>query len=484
MNNAFVNAAVNSETASKVNACTANGALTRGTSGQSALDLFSMIGSARNAQTDAVNLFSKAYGDNKELALRIALWARDVRGGAGERQVFRNIIGHLEKHDPVVLQKLTPFVPEYGRYDDIIKTVNVDSFTFKVAADELLGAIKGGNALAAKWTPRKGPVAVKLRQLWGMSPKYYRKFLVRNTNVVETAMCSGDWNSIEFDKLPSVAGLRYQKAFGKHATERYEAYKQALVKGEAKINASTLFPHNIVANIRIRSGDVNVMNAQWAALPNYLGDRSNKVLCMCDVSDSMDTNIGGSVRAMDVSIALGLYTSERLSGAFKDVILTFSGEPQFHKVTGNSIAERVSNLERAHWDMNTDLQKAFVRILGLASANRVPAKDMPDTLLIISDMEFDACTSRYSQAQTNFDGIKEKYEAAGYTLPKIVFWNVNGRAGNNPVKYNEQGTAMVSGFSPAILDTVLTGKEFDPMTALYDAVMKERYDIVSGILAM
>lgn len=475
--NSFVSSAVSNARAPRA-AFTANGAVTLSTSGQSHLDLFNIIGSARNAQNDVVRLFSIAYGDDKHLALRTALWARDVRGGAGERQAFRNIVAHLINSDPNIVEKMIPHVAEFGRWDDMIETIPTSSYLFEIAGNALRKAIEGGNGLAAKWTPRKGDVAVALRNLWNMSPKQYRKFLVNNTKVVETLMCQQNWDAIEFDKLPSLAGLRYQAAFGKKATARYEAYKAKLVKGEVKINSSTLFPHNIVSNVRMHTGDQVVLDAQWATLPNYLGDKAGNVLVMSDVSGSMGCGIGGSVQAMDVSIALGLYTSERLRGPFKDLVLTFSESPMFHKVTGNGITERVRNLGSANWGMSTDIQAAFKLVLRTAIQNRVPQSDMPETIVIVSDMEFNACGHN-----TNYTGMRGQYEAAGYKLPNLVFWNVNGRMGNNPVSAHTSDACMVSGFSPALLETVLTGKDFDPLSIMLDVVMKERYDVVDVILS-
>lgn len=479
--NAFVAAAENDVTKSKKDGLTANGAVTRKTSGQVHLDLFAIVGAARNARNDVVSLFSKAYASDKALALRIMLWARDIRGGAGARQAFRDVLRHLSVNDPVVAEMLVPVVSEYGRWDDAIESLPVKSHAFKVAAAALKDAIDSGNGLAAKWTPRKGDIAVALREEWEMSPKQYRKYIVTRTNVVETLMCNKEWDKIAFDKLPSLAGLRYQKAFSKNAAAQYEKFKNALVKGEAKINVSTLFPHNIVANIRHGAGYRCVVDAQWKALPDYLNDLSGKVLCMSDVSGSMESNVGGNVTAMDVSIALGLYTSERLRGPFKDMVLTFSGNPKLHKVTGNTITERIGNLDYHNWDTSTDIQKAFELVLKTGVQNKVPQSDMPETIIIISDMEFNQCV-RNGDSITNYGGIKRQYADAGYNLPQIVFWNVNGRAGNNPVKHDAAGTAMVSGYSPSILQSVLTGKDFDPTGVMFETVMKPRYDVADNIV--
>ena len=483
MKNAFVNSVTNDLSKSKKDGLTHNGAVTRKTSGQKHLDLFAIIGAARNSVSDAVKLFSKAYAEDKELALRIALWARDVRGGSGERKVFREIFRHLSENDPIIAQKLTPFVPDYGRWDDVIECVDINSYTFKVAAENLHKAIESGNSLAAKWTPRKGAIAVKLREIWNLSPKQYRKFLVSHTNVVETKMCYKQWDNIDFGKLPSLASLRYQKAFGKNAPTKYANYKQALVKGEAKINVSTLYPHDIITNIRYGTADTQVLNAQWDNLPDYLGDRSGKVLCEVDVSSSMTwvTIGGGRTQPLDVACGLGMYVAERLKGPFKDLFMTFSTSPSFVKLQGNTVSERFNNMQRANVGGSTDIQAAFKLILDTALKHNVPASDMPETIIILSDMEFNICVSN-GKNKTNFGGFKDQYENAGYKLPQIVFWNLNARADNNPVKYDENGTCMVSGYSPAILESILTGESFDPMKVMFKTVGKERYDVASLVV--
>lgn len=474
--NSFVEAVTTDVTKSKKDGLTANGAVTRKTSGKTHLDLFAIAGSARNAQNDVVSLFTKAYADDKELALRILLWLRDIRGGAGERQAFRNVIRHLAVNDPVVVEKLIPYVAEYARWDDMIESLPVMSTLFVKAAKEVKNAIDSGNGLASKWCARKGAVAVALRDAWGMSPKQYRRFVVDNTKVVETLMCNKEWDEIEFDKLPSLAGLRYQKAFARNAPENYEIFKTKLVKGETKINVSTLFPHNIVTNVRMHTGDEMVMNESWKALPNYLGDKSGNVLVMSDVSSSMMIPVSGNTTALDVSVALGMYTAERLSGPFKDMVLTFSTKPKLHLIKGMTLSERYNNLVKANWEMSTNLQAAFKLVLDTGILHATPQEDMPETIVVISDMEFNKCANK-----TNFGGIKTQYKDAGYKMPKLVFWNVNSRKENNPVKHDEDGACMVSGFSPAILQSVLTDKEYDPMSMMMEVIMNPRYDVVKGL---
>ena len=364
-------------------------------------------------------------------------------------------------------------IVELGRWDDLGVIVECGNRpAAQMAAYFWRDAVLANHGLAAKWAPRKGPIAAKLRNFWGMTPKPYRKTSVNATNVVEQKLCAKQWNDIEFGKVPSVAAARYNAAFFRNALEKYQAYKEALVKGEEKINASAIFPHDIVravyGGMRV---DHDVINEQWKALPNYLGENPNDILVMADVSGSMHCPVSGIIRAIDVCISLGLYISERQIGAFKDLVLTFSSRPTFHKVHGGNINGRIINLARANWGMSTDLNAAFKEVLRVALKYKVPATDMPKILLVLSDMEFDYC------CHTNFQEAQQMFDASGYEMPKIVFWNLNSRTQNVPVRYNQQGVALVSGFSPAILKSILSAQDFTPVQIMLDTIMNSRYDV-------
>lgn len=450
---------------------TENGALTHTSSGNALLDLFFNVGAARKNTGKAVEMFRKAREQDPELALRVAMWARDVRGGAGEREVFRAILSDLDKRVRFTESLLEKFV-EIGRADDLLTVTN----NFDVVAKFYKAKIDNSelSGLFAKWAPRQGPVANKLRKAWGfVSPKAYRKFVVSATDVVEQKMCAKQWDAVTYDHVPSVAMARYNAAFKRNDGVRFDAYKKALENGTAKINASAVFPHDVIRTARGGDASQGVIQAQWNALPDFVKDGS-AILPMCDVSGSMECKISGSVSAMDVSIALGLYISERQSGPFKDMVLTFSSTPQFHKVTGSTIVDRINNLKSADWGMSTNLQAAFDAILNVAVQHKVPAGDMPKYLVIISDMEFDHAARG---DMTNHQAAAAKYAAAGYEMPKIVYWNLNSRTKNVPVTIGENGVALISGFSPSIMKTVLSADKFDPMSILLDTIMVERYDV-------
>jgi hypothetical protein len=447
---------------------TENGMKAKAHSGNALVDLFYKIGASRGKSVTAD--FEKAFQEDADLAMKIAFWSRDVRGGAGERQIFRDILLHLEKLHPEVLESVLPFVSEFGRWDDLLifKTEK-----FKHLAYTLIGdALRERNGLAAKWMPRQGPIAVEIRNFYGMTPKQYRKSLVALTNVVETKMCAGDWDGIEFGKLPSLASARYNKAFAKNATASYNAYKARLTAGTDKVNASAVYPYDVIKTLR-HGGDSVVADAQWASLPNYIGDAS--VMPLVDVSGSMCCPVGGNanLQCIDVALSLGLYCADKNTGVFKDTFLTFSSKPKAQVVKG-TLAQKMSQMNSSDWGMNTNLHAAFDEILRIAVKGGVNASDMPKTLLILSDMQFDQCVSFDDSAHQM---IKRKYKEAGYEVPNIVFWNLNSKD-NVPVKFDKRGTALVSGFSPAVMKGVLSGADMTPYGIMLATVDVPRYSVL------
>jgi hypothetical protein len=447
---------------------TENGMKAVAHSGNALVDLFYKIGASRGKSVTAD--FEKAFQEDSDLAMKIAFWSRDVRGGAGERQLFRDVLVHLEKLHPATLEAVLPFVSEFGRWDDLLvfKTEK-----FKHLAYTLIGdALRDRNGLAAKWMPRQGPIAVEIRNFYGMSPKQYRKSLVALTNVVESKMCAGAWDSIEFGKLPSLASARYNKAFGRNAATAYAAYKARLTAGTDKVNASAVYPYDVIKTLR-HGGDSVVADAQWASLPNYIGDAS--VLPLVDVSGSMSCAVGGNanLQCIDVALSLGLYCADKNTGVFKDTFLTFSAKPKAQVVKG-TLAQKMSQMNSSDWGMNTNLHAAFEEILRIAVKGGVNASDMPKTLLILSDMQFDQCVSFDDSAHQM---IVRKYKEAGYEVPNIVFWNLNSKD-NVPVKFDKRGTALVSGFSPAVMKGVLTGTDMTPYGIMLATVDVPRYAVL------
>jgi len=324
-----------------------------------------------------------------------------------------------------------------------------------------------------------------LRQFFGMSPKFYRKSLVELTKVVESQMCAKEWDNINFSHVPSVAHARYKKAFGRN-TEKYAEYVKALVKGDdpiVKVNAAAVYPYDVLKGLINSYGvtfdktQLDLITKQWEALPNYIGDAN--VLPLVDVSGSMSCPAGGynsksKTSCLEVAVSLGLYLADKNKGKFKDTFLTFSGSPKLVNLKGN-INDKINQMNTGEV-ANTNLHAAFKLILDVAVKNNVPQAEMPETLVIFSDMQFDQGVDRDESA---IEMIERKYKEAGYTVPQVVFWNLNAAYGNTPVKFDKKGTALVSGFSPAVAGGIMGGNmdDFTPEAVMLKTVMKPRYDL-------
>ncbi|MDR1942158.1 MAG: DUF2828 family protein [Endomicrobium sp.] len=462
--NAFVKAAACD---SLYDARTENGMRAMSSTLDACVDFFFKAGAMRGQ--NILPVFQKAYKENTVIALQIALWLRDIRGGAGERKLFRDIVKYLSEtvkkysDEEKTFLKLLDKIPQVGRFDDLLETGK----NYRQAAYDIIKtALENKNGLCAKWMPRQGTQANQLRKYFDLTPKEYRKLLVSLTNVVETLMCENLWNEVQYNALPSLAFSRYSKAFRKHDGDRFSAYIESVNKGEEKINASAVYPYDIIKNLR--QGNEAEADAQWANLPDYLDGAT--ILPMVDVSGSMNT--GANPAPIDVAVSLGIYLSQRSKSAFKDLFLTFSANPAFQLLKG-SLSERVKQLNNAQWNMNTDIVKAFKKLLDIARQNKVGQKDMPSILLILSDMQFDQCAEFDDGAMQS---VERNYQKAGYEVPKIVFWNLADRGGNIPVSFNKNGVALVSGFSPAIMKAALKNdKNFNPYSIMLQTVDIERY---------
>jgi len=473
---------------------TENGMTTNSSSLNHCVNLFFQIGAMRGASKE--KLFakvSKAFNEDPLTTIKIIFWTRDVRGGAGERQIFRDCLLWLCENHREVLHKNIHLISEYGRWDDVLTLVGTQN-CWDSALDLVKTALEKEDGLCAKWMPRKGTKANIIRRYLRVSPKSYRKLLVGLTNVVETKMCAKDWSSIEYSKLPSLASSRYQKSFMNNDEERYEEYKRALVDGKTTINAGAVYPYDITKSIKY-GGEKDVAQAQWESLPNYMEDINERVLPVVDTSDervlpvvdtsgSMTNPAGnnGNVSCMDVSTSLGLYISERNEGVFKNAFITFSSRPQLQLLEG-SLADRLDQLERADWGMNTDLQATFKLILDQAVKHNVPLSEMPTKVLILSDMEFDTALSSDWRGEsvskwnpTAQEMIKGMYEEAGYEMPGIVYWNIQSRQDNVPTSFDEMGTALVSGFSPSIMKSILSCEELTPYKMMMETIGSARYE--------
>lgn len=472
---------------------TENGALGYRTSGKNLVDLNFRVSSLRSAdEKEITDLFSKAFFDNKELALKWLFFARDVREGMGERRLFRVIALHLANNLPEYIQDFLSLVPEYGRWDDLfcLLDTNLSESVLNIILNQFeQDIVDSSNAntisLLAKWLPSfcskkkdSRKYASIISKFLGLTKKEYTQSLTKlrkYLDVVEVKMSAKEWDKIKYDAVPSKANLIYKEAFLRNDSERRLAYLKSLKKGEAKINASTLYPHEILHKYGMFNVNHNeTLEQLWKNLPDTVkGDTSTIVVA--DGSGSMFTKCDNSsnLLAIDVCNAFAIYFSERCSGEFKDKYITFSERPQLVDLSKcNSLQEKAMLAERYDEVANTNIEKVFDLILTTAIKNKIPQNEIPN-ILIISDMEFDSATE-YSVNERLFTTISQKYKDVGYALPKLSFWNICGRTHTVPVKENENGVALISGFSPQVASMVLSNK-IDPYEILIEKLSGERY---------
>lgn len=456
---------------------TENGALTNASTLNAVLDFYYHAPARRGEDNTA--LFRKAFGENRLLAIRALFYIRDIRGGQGERETFRQGLRDLARNHREVFEQILSYVPVYGRWDDITEFVENPKVVSVVREQLSLDlASSEGVSLLAKWMPSintSSKITVGLAHRWmkalGWTAVQYRKNLSTlrgKIKLVETAMSQNRWDTISYGQIPSRAGLIYKDAFKRHDGARYDEFLQAVQKGEAKINAGTLYPYELVLK---SFGKLDpTAEAMWKCLPNY-ADTEENALVVADVSGSMCSSYGKTARPIDVCISLAIYIAERNRGIFKDQFITFSDSPKVQTLRGQTLFEKIHNLNQAEWGMSTNLQAVFEVVLKTAVKNQIPAAEMPTKIFIVSDMEFNACTSG-----RNFDGIRRKYEAAGYALPTLIFWNVSSRNDQTPVTKDENGVYLVSGCSPSIFEKAVQAKATTPLEMMVEVLNGPRYE--------
>ena len=504
---------------------TENGALGYRTSGKELLDINFAVTSMRNmSELQIEEKFIKAFYEDKKLAVKWLFYVRDVREGVGERRLFRVCLKYLYSNHANIVKSIIPLIPEYGRWDDLwgLLDTNLDCDIFKLVEKQLtedMGNMKESKpiSLLAKWMPSINTSSEETRRLAAImmqglgikSERSYRKMLSKlraYLKVVEVDMSAGRWVSIDYSAVPSRANLLYNSAFLKNDEERRRAYLERLQKGETKINAGVLFPHDIVHKYtggysRVYSRVDVTLEELWKALPDYVQGAGNTI-CVADGSGSMTSTVGGTnVTCLDVANALAIYFSERSSGQFKDQYITFSERPQlvdFHNA--KTLREKLEIASKHNEVANTNIEAVFDLILTTAVKKRMTQDELPQNILILSDMEFDECVGAptggsyvdwrgrrtYTMSRPDdklFKVFAQRYAEHGYKLPRLVFWNICGRTGTIPVKENDLGVALVSGFSPAIAKMVLSNST-DPFECLLEQLNSPRYDAVEKALVI
>lgn len=486
---------------------TENGAVGYKTTNHYLLDMNFKVSSYRNKDDrEIIEDFDNAYVEDPVHAIKWLFYARDVRGGLGERRLFRVIFKHISETNIDLAKALIGFISEYGRYDDLVELVKVREVEDDVIAllkhtlvDDLQKVARNEPiSLLAKWMPSINTSSKETVRLarhivkkfgWGESS--YRKslsILRSKLDIVEKKMSSNNWGNINYESVPSKANLLYKDAFMNHDEDRRKEYLDSVEKGIAKINSSVAFPHEIVHKYNLPYGaerSDKALEEMWKALPNFSVENT---ICVADGSGSMETRVDphSNVTALEVANALAIYTAERCKGEFKDKYITFSDTPQLVNLGSGTLYSKIKRALAHSECANTNIEAVFDLILKTAIDANMAQEDLPKNILVISDMEFDSCANcnsterRYGWdvykkiSPKTFDIIKRRYKEAGYSLPRLIFWNVCSRTCTIPVKENDMGVALVSGFSVNILKMVMSN-ELDPYKLLIDTLDVERY---------
>ena len=465
---------------------TENGAIAHKTTRSDLLDMFAMGAAMRNrTDADVMLMFRKAFEENPVYALKCLFYIRDVRGGQGERRFFRVVIRDMAKQDSMreAVRRNMENIAEYGRWDDLYAFVGtpLENEAFALIKKQLALDVQCKTpSLLAKWlksenasskeTTRLGNIT---RRHLNMTHKEYRKVLAvlrTRINIVEKLMSENRWEEIEFDKIPSKAGLIYKNAFARR--DIIKAKYEKFAKDEnTKVNAGTLYPYEVVEKVhshyyRMTETDRAMLNKYWANLTDYFNGANFNALAMVDTSGSMMGT------PMNVAVSLGLYCAERAGGPFANHYISFSSRPQLIECEGIDFVDKTQRIMRSNLCENTNIEAAFDMLLDTALANNVHQKDMPQNIIVISDMEFDEATGdnmgwyrgarntsqmNSRNAETLLEGIAKKWNEEGYEMPHLIFWNVDARQANIPMIGNGR-ISYVSGFSPSIFQTIMTGK--------------------------
>ena len=469
---------------------TENGAIAMRSTGTSLYDMFALGGAYRSrSEEDCIVLFKNAYIENPIYALKCLFYLRDVRGGQGERRFFRVCMKWLAGYDVAAAQRNLELVSEYGRWDDLYLFVNtpLEAQMFASLKKQLALDIQSKTpSLLAKWlksentsSAKSRELATKTRKAFGMTPRQYRKtlsILRQRINVLERLMSAGQWDLIEFDKIPSKAGMIYRNAFARRdiIKAKYESFAKDTI---TKVNAKTLYPYEVVKEAYSCNSGLNdtnrlMINKYWDNLTDYFNKSSLNALAVVDTSGSMTWG-AATVKPIDVAIALGMYCAERAGGPFAGHYISFSSRPQLIKVEGADFVDKVKRIYRTNLCENTNLVGTFDMILQTALTNRCSQEDLPKNIIVISDMEIDAARtySDRTSIETTMERVRKLWEAAGYKMPHLIYWNVAAR--NDTILDRGPNVSLVSGASPAIFQQIMTGKT--GMDLMYEALDSDRY---------
>lgn len=482
---------------------TLNGAKTHGSTGDACLDLFSVAGGMRcRSEADQIRLFDRAYIENPEIAMKLLFHIRDIRGGIGEREIFRTLIRHVAKTWPESAKKNVRWISEFGRWDDLmcLMGTSAQKEVCRIIQKQLQkdldaiarrenGELDAPVSLLGKWLPSGNTSSARTRgqakvlmQALKMSSEEYRKMLTKlraNSCITERYLTNQQVEKINYEAVPAKAMLTYRSAFQRQDPKRFDTYVEAVACGDAKMHSDTLFPYEILrpyfkgGYLAVTPDGEAVLDALWDNLPMEIG--SQNAIAVVDTSGSMYCNRPGTPKPALISQALGIYFAERCQGVFRNHMITFESNPHLMELHGRNLAEKLRYVQSFPWGMSTNLEAVFNLILRTAVNSGAKQKEMPAVIYIISDMEFNCAV--LDPQKTVYENARKRFEAYGYQMPAVVFQNVNSWQMQAPVTANTRGAALVSGAGTAAMKEKFDGN-VTPMSHMLKVLNSKRYEAI------
>jgi len=482
---------------------TLNGAKTHGSTGDACLDFFAVAGGMRyRNQNDQIKLFDRAYIETPELATKLLFHLRDIRGGMGERTLFRTLLRHVAFAWPETAKKNVKFIAEFGRWDDLLCLLDTPVEeeavrTIKLQLVDDISALKKRElgeeeahiSLLAKWlpsdntsSPKTCANARKLMKVLKMEKREYRTILTNlraRIGLVERTLTKKQPDKVDYEAVPAQAMLKYRCTFATKDGGRFVNYLGEVKKGNKRIHAGTLFPYEVLRpffnggwwSITDPKG-MGTLEALWKNLPGEIN--SQNAISVVDTSGSMYCACGPLKPAL-ISQAMGLYCAERCQGVFHNHLITFESTPHLVEIKGVTLRDKLRYIGSLDWGGSTNLEGVFDLILRTAVNAHAKQDEMPAVLYIFSDMEFNQAVR--DPHRTVYEVCKRKFEAYGYRMPAVVFHNVNSWQMQAPVAAHTKGTALQSGTSIHTLKEKFDGN-ITPMDHMLRVLNGERYSMI------
>jgi hypothetical protein len=484
------------------------------------LDLFTNI--VRDYDYNELDkLLQKCIDKDPYRTIAIIFNARDRKDGKKEKKISNDAYLWLKfnNFEKTYQHNINKYIEKYGSWKDVLyfvesinkKRIYDDRFECDLFANQLIKDKENFNngesvSLCAKWCPGEKTHYQKRYNLTTKiinvlleknnittikSNEYFRKEyltpLRNKIDIVEKKMCYNEWRDIDYEKVPSIASKKYKNAFMKRDNERYLEYLRNVSKGIQKINVTGILPHELVnyyLQDETRELDLTIEN-QWKTILDDMKKTGlfNKLIAVVDVSGSMFSASNGSIPAQ-VAIALGLLISNCCQGMYKNKVITFHSSPSFHEIKGNTLKDQVECIRNAEWGYNTNFELIADLIIKYGKEHNLTDFDMPEKLVVLSDMQFDeAVRSDYESDKNDLELLyytfSKKFRKNNYKVPKMIYWNLNADNSKSfPVNDKVKNTAIISGFSEQLLKIFMTYDEFSPeiiLDGILEKYIKEVY---------